>query len=87
MTGHLGDRVGVLGGVHRRRAAVVLLIGLIGGGVALLLWARLRLVTDIPRTAYAEPEQEAAQDSGPRGGAARGGMEPRARAAAGASAR
>ncbi|HYE63902.1 MAG TPA: hypothetical protein VD997_18065 [Phycisphaerales bacterium] len=29
---------------------------LLGGSVALLIWAKLRMVTTVPRTAYAEPE-------------------------------
>jgi hypothetical protein len=29
---------------------------LLGGSVALLIWAKLRMVTAVPRTAYAEPE-------------------------------
>jgi hypothetical protein len=29
----------------------------LGGSLALLIWAKLRLVTTVPRTAYAEPEQ------------------------------
>lgn len=36
------------------RVAVLLLVG--GGiSVALLFWAKLRVVTNIPRTTYAEP--------------------------------
>jgi hypothetical protein len=31
---------------------------LTGGGLALLIWAKLRLVTGAPRTAYAIPEQD-----------------------------
>ena len=29
------------------------------GGLALLLWARLKLVTGVPRTALADPKQSA----------------------------
>lgn len=29
----------------------------LGGSLALLIWAKLRLVTTVPRTAYAVPEQ------------------------------
>jgi hypothetical protein len=29
------------------------------GGLALLLWARLKLVTGVPRTAFADPKQSA----------------------------
>ncbi|QOI99011.1 MAG: hypothetical protein HRU70_00280 [Phycisphaeraceae bacterium] len=35
------------------RAATPLLM--IGGGFALLIWMKLRLVTGVPRTVYAEP--------------------------------
>jgi hypothetical protein len=28
------------------------------GGLAMLIWTKLRLVTGVPRTAYAEPETE-----------------------------
>lgn len=38
------------------RAGKLGVVALVGGGLALLLWAKLRLVTDVPRTAYAEPE-------------------------------
>ena len=37
-----------------RIAAICLTAG--GGAVALLLWAKLKLVAGIPRTVYAEPE-------------------------------
>lgn len=40
-----------------RIAALCLTIG--GGAVALLLWAKLKLVADIPRTVHAVPDQEA----------------------------
>lgn len=35
------------------------------GGLALLIWLKLRVVTGIPRTAYAEPRDEAAAGQGP----------------------
>lgn len=38
-------------------AAAVMVVT--GGGLALLIWAKLRLVTGAPRTAYAIPEQDA----------------------------
>lgn len=31
-------------------------------GIALLIWGKLRLVTGIPRTAYAVPREKAAED-------------------------
>jgi|GEM_PF-2955410 hypothetical protein len=37
----------------------------LGGSVALLIWAKLRLVTTVPRTAYADPET-AQVDSPPK---------------------
>ncbi len=43
---------------HRRKvvkAGAFLLVG--GVGVASLLWGKLRLLTDVPRTTYAEPEK------------------------------
>lgn len=38
----------------RRTLSLALVLG--GGLLAALLWGRLKLVTGIPRTAYAEPE-------------------------------
>lgn len=38
----------------RRALSLALVLG--GGLLAALLWSRLKLVTGIPRTAYAEPE-------------------------------
>ena len=37
------------------RIAAVIAVGS-GGTIALLLWAKLKLVTGVPRTAYAQPE-------------------------------
>lgn len=34
---------------------LVLVVG--GTGLSLLLWGRLRLITNVPRTVYAQPEQ------------------------------
>lgn len=34
------------------------------GGLALLLWARLKLVTDTPRMVYADPPASSAEPSG-----------------------
>jgi hypothetical protein len=45
----------------RRRlplSAAAAVMVLTGGGLALLIWAKLRLVTGAPRTAYAIPEQD-----------------------------
>jgi hypothetical protein len=33
------------------------------GGLAMLIWTKLRLVTGVPRTAYADPNAEKANDS------------------------
>lgn len=41
---------------------VVVALGMIAG---ILIWSKLRLATDVPRSAYAEPEQRA--DADPRG--------------------
>ncbi len=32
--------------------------------VGMLIWVRLRLVTDIPRSAYADPEQRSIENGG-----------------------
>jgi hypothetical protein len=40
-------------GVPTRSVAWALVLG---GSLALLIWAKLRLVTTVPRTAYADPE-------------------------------
>jgi len=49
---------------HTRKLSVVFSLGLLAG---VLIWAKLRLVTDIPRSAYAEPREvqqpETDQDS------------------------
>lgn len=34
----------------------VVLVVALGGAVALLLWLKLRMVTQVPRTAYADPK-------------------------------
>ncbi len=39
---------------HARSLTFVLCMGMLAG---VLIWAKLRLVTDIPRSAYAEPEE------------------------------
>ena len=39
---------------------IVLCLGALAG---VLIWAKLRLVTDIPRSAYADPRELAEQDS------------------------
>ena len=49
-----------------RIAAICLTVG--GGAVTLLLWAKLKLVTGIPRTVYAEPQvAQDPRDSQPEG--------------------
>ena len=42
----------VCGGVAARSMTWALVLG---GSLALLIWAKLRLVTTVPRTAYADP--------------------------------
>lgn len=39
---------------HQRR--IVGLFAVAGGSLALLIWLKLRLVTGVPRTAFADPE-------------------------------
>jgi len=34
-----------------------------GGGIALLIWAKLRLVTGVPRTVYAQPPHDETVES------------------------
>lgn len=42
---------------HRRKVVKAGAFVLVGGvGVATLLWGKLRLLTDVPRTTFAEPE-------------------------------
>lgn len=43
-----------------RQAAFVLCAGALAG---ILIWSKLRLVTDIPRSAYAEPESKQPADA------------------------
>lgn len=52
--------------LHRRKVAKAGALVLVGGvGVAALLWGKLRLLTDVPRTTYAEPEQARDHADGP----------------------
>lgn len=39
---------------HARSMTFLLCLGMLAG---VLIWAKLRLVTDIPRSAYADPEE------------------------------
>ncbi|MEX2217914.1 MAG: hypothetical protein WD749_04065 [Phycisphaerales bacterium] len=48
-----------------RRRLTMAVLCLLMAGFALLFWSRLKLVTGVPRTAYAEPDQRQA-DPGPR---------------------
>lgn len=41
---------------HARSLTFLLCLGMLAG---VLIWAKLRLVTDIPRSAYADPEEQA----------------------------
>ena len=44
---------------HTRNLSVVLCLGMLAG---VLIWAKLRLVTDIPRSAYADPRETMVPD-------------------------
>lgn len=46
----------------RAVGALTLVIG--GTGLSLLLWGRLRLITNVPRTVYAQPESPAETQAG-----------------------
>ncbi|MFO0832105.1 MAG: hypothetical protein U0637_09700 [Phycisphaerales bacterium] len=57
--------------VESRSLGLKRLAAFIGAGVvvctfALLIWAKLRMVTGVPRTAYAEPEQQQSGPASPR---------------------
>jgi len=53
--------------VKSRRLSWALVTLLSFGGVALLLWTKLKIVGDVPRTAYAEPEErDEAREARPR---------------------
>ena len=47
--GSAGRRAGL-------RSVGVLVLAVGGVGLSMLLWGRLRLITNVPRTAYAQPE-------------------------------
>ena len=42
----------------RRAWRIALLAATLTGGLALLIWTKLRLVTGVPKTAYADPEKD-----------------------------
>lgn len=46
--------------VARRQTMRMLGLTCIAAGLAVFLWAKLRLVSDLPKTAYAQPESERA---------------------------
>ncbi len=48
------------GGNVTRSFALLLCMGALAG---VLIWAKLRLVTDIPRSAYADPREELVEDT------------------------
>jgi len=48
---------------YRRHLAGVALIGALAG---LLIWSKLRLATDVPRSAYAVPEQKIEPNDQPK---------------------
>ena len=46
--------------MHRSRfAKIVTAFALCAGGLALLIWAKMKIVGGVPRTAYADEEREA----------------------------
>lgn len=62
---------------HQTRSAMAAFLGRSGYGLALavllftaLIWLRLRLVTDVPRQAYAVPEAKQTQADGAQSTAA-----------------
>ena len=64
--------------LQRRKVAKAGALVLAGGvGVAALLWSKLRLLTDVPRTTYAEPEQARDADEAPAAGRSESGDEDR----------
>lgn len=46
-------------------AAGLVVMLVTGGGIALLIWAKLRLVTGVPRTVYAQPPEDGPGEDGP----------------------
>jgi len=42
--------------MSRRARQIALGLALCCGGLALLIWAKMKIVGSVPRTAYAEPE-------------------------------
>lgn len=45
--------------MNRRFRKITLGLALCAGGLALLIWAKMKIVGSVPRTAYAEPETPA----------------------------
>lgn len=50
---------------RRRRQSPLVVMGFLGGLVALAVWGKLRFVSDVPRMAYADPKQPAAETDTP----------------------
>lgn len=48
---------------RRRTWRFALLAAALTGGLALLIWTKLRLVTGVPKTAYADPDKDAGPES------------------------
>lgn len=46
---------------HNRRKAAMYALGLFGGLFAVAMWGKMRFVTDLPRMAYAVPEEQIEQ--------------------------
>ncbi len=55
--------------MRKRRTETAVLVLVCGGLAGLLIWSKLRLVSDLPRSAYAVPREyplpDAAPDTGP----------------------
>ncbi len=48
---------------HSKRRTVVYAFGLFGGLISLAVWGKMRFVTDLPRMAYAVPEEQEQQQA------------------------
>lgn len=58
---------------HGRRH--VWIAGLLGGLIAMAVWGKLRFVSNVPRMAYADPEQHDGTENDHAGAEGRGGLD------------